>query len=362
MIGGFTFCGVDIADIGLEYAPDLDNTYVYRPTTIDIREESIDGQDGGYYYGMTKKPKEFILRCFFEEKAIDKGLMTNIYHTFKVGRSGKLVFKRKPWCYYYATVVSVPSPELRNYLNGLFTITMKAYYPYARCDEMIARRIAPIGEANDVDKSYFDVLRNTALFENQDMIPQTSFENVEDAVPILLANPGTERAPVCIKVSGDVGTGIVISNITTGQKCGIPTLTSNTTLFIDSLNGNVVAKKKNPVTDEETSLPGFLFHDKGFIELEPAYPCIRGIFATYSGQTVNTTNIIYEDVVGKYIFVDNQWVKIIKQIDRKTIEIDKTVSAGKCKTTIMLLNKIEITKNSSMNLSSLEFIYKPTFS
>ena len=88
MTGGFSFCGTDIATIGLEYAPELENTYVYKPAKARIHEETFDGHNGGYYYGSSLEPKEFVLRCYFEEKEIDRGLMARVENLFREGRSG----------------------------------------------------------------------------------------------------------------------------------------------------------------------------------------------------------------------------------------------------------------------------------
>ena len=108
MIGGFSFCGIDIADIGLEYAPDNDETYIYAPAESNIHEETFEGHDGGYSYGASREPKVFTLRCFYEDKHVAKGLMAKIFDLFRVGRKGLLIFKRRPWCYYYATVTAKP--------------------------------------------------------------------------------------------------------------------------------------------------------------------------------------------------------------------------------------------------------------
>lgn len=362
MKGGFTFCGVDITDIGLEYAPDLNQTYVYRPADVSIHEENFESNDGGYFYGANKKPKEFVLRCFFEEKAIDRGLMTYIYSLFKVGKTGKLVFKRKPWCYYYATVINSPAPDLRNYLNGLFTVTMKAYYPFARCDSMVSHRVLPLSDITPADKSHFDVMQNTALFETDEMVPQTLYENVSYMPPFILANPGTERAAVCVKIAGDVGDGLSIKNLTTGQTCFIRNITKEITtnqnrfLMVDALNGNTV------LTDGQTSKYAFIHHDKGFIELEPAYPCIRNIYVQHTGNTVTSVKRIYEDVVGKYIYLNNGWHRITSQQDTQTFTINESITNGTETTTIMFMNEMRISPVSTIDLSTLEFVYKPTFS
>ena len=370
MNGGFTFCGVDIADIGLNYAPELEQTYVYHPTNVNIHEQTFDGHDGGYYYGQTKQPKEFVLRCYFEDKAIDRGIMTKIYNTFKIGKSGKLIFKRKPWCYYYATVTNSPAPELFNYLNGLFTITMKAYYPFGQCDTMLTRR-APTQNITDADRSFYEILANTALFDDQKYINAlpTTFNDITSTTTVLLANPGTERSPVCICAKGNVGEGISINNMTTDQHCEIINLSSDTQdsdsynkyLLIDAMNGKTLIADMNANGNFVNERYAFKFHDKGFIQLEPAYPAIRNIFATFENDTAHLTNILTEDVVGKYIFAGTRWVKIVAQPDNRTLTLLNSVPSNRCKTMITLLNEIAI-MGTSFDLSYLSFVYKPTFS
>lgn len=59
MQGGFSFCGTDIADLGLEYVPETANTYVFAGSDYKIHEQVFDGHHGGYYYGSTVSPKVF---------------------------------------------------------------------------------------------------------------------------------------------------------------------------------------------------------------------------------------------------------------------------------------------------------------
>ncbi len=135
MTGGFTFDGIDIADLGLEYVPDNQNTYVYKPSQWNMNEESFDGHDGGYFYGTTVKPKDFTLRCIYEDSHVNSGGMTRLFHAFKRGRTGRLIFAKRPWCWYVTTVVSVDISQMTNYMNGVVTINMRAYYPFARTDK-----------------------------------------------------------------------------------------------------------------------------------------------------------------------------------------------------------------------------------
>ena len=355
--GGFSFCGVDIADLGLSYAPEKENTYVYRPTDVNIHEESFDGHDGGYFYGVSKQSKEFTLRCYFEDEAIDHGIMERIYNLFRTGKSGKLVFSRRPWCYYYATVTSLPHPELSNYLNGLITVTMKASYPFARSDFMYS-------EPDDIEHDL--VIQSTAMVDSELMVPQTTFTNPTSDTPIILHNPGTEYSPVSIMIAGDAGLGVVIRNKTTRQECKIVAMdkdhTSNVSkaVYVDGINGNTSVIS---MTGTDAATSGFVYHDSGYIQLAPAYPCIREIFVNPStSNTISLVNTLYDDVEGQYIFVDEKWYRIEKQLTDKSLRLNESVNTNGTNATIITkMNEIEIQPIDTMSLTHLSFLYKPTF-
>lgn len=122
MQGGFSFCGTDIADLGLEYVPDNANTYVFAGSDYKVNEQVFDGHHGGYFYGSTVQPKVFTLRCIYEETHINDGILTRVENFFRRGRSGRLVFKKRPWVYYVATVTGLDTSSITNYLNGIVTI------------------------------------------------------------------------------------------------------------------------------------------------------------------------------------------------------------------------------------------------
>ena len=361
MEGGFTFCGCDIAELGLEYAPENENTYVYAPTEAEIHDETFDGHHGGYAYGATKKPKEFILRCFFEEKAIDRGIMTRVYDLFRVGKSGKLVFKRKPWCYYYVTVKSRPKTEFTNYLNGLITITMTAYYPFARGINF--------GDTEDhafynlpSDLYHDDVVLNTGLLNKEGMVPSLSYTNLTSQKSIILFNPGTEPAQVGIAASGDSGSGVTIKNYTTGQECKLVAMSKavttdvNKEVFCDGINGKTLLR------GAATSEIAFLYHDHGFIELEPAFPILRNVFINYTGNTtIQLINNIKKDVRGEYIFANNKWLKILTQENNSIIVNEPVGISGEERTCICKMNELSIEPDSTMNIDRISFSYKPTF-
>lgn len=356
MKGGFSFCGIDIADIGMEYAPELEDTYVYRPAESEVHEELFDCHHGGYSYGATVKPKEFTLRCFFEN-TIDRGLMARFYSLFKVGKSGKLIFSRMPWYYYYATVTELDDSGLMSYRSGTIEIKMKAYYPFGRSDIFFCSR---------TDKDYYRIIENTALLEKEEMVPQMEFEQIQSSgtpVSIVLANPGTERSPVCISIAGDIGDGIDITNVTTGQTCGVvgfskaETTDVNKRVLIDSMNGKTV------LSGNGTTKPAFLYHDKGYIELEPSFPAERQIYViTTQGNVITTSNMLNESMIGKFIYANGSWHKIaeITDVYHMKIEGSTETNGNIFKTMIMPLNEIVIQPSTSMDIS-LSFIYKPTF-
>ena len=369
MRGGFTFKDVDIADVFLSYAPELGDTYVYRPAETNIHEETFDGHDGGYFYGLTKQPKEIILRCFFEQKNIDRGVMEKIHWLFRKGSSGKLVFQQRPWCYYYATVTEVDDKELFNYLNGFIKVTMKAYYPLARSDYSYFPRNC-IG--------YFKVMESTAFFEDENMMPDASLignNPLSARKSFLLYNPGTEYADVGIEIAGDAVQGVVIENLTTKQKCKFIGLTKEITsdankyVYYDGINGKCVLK-----SDTATEMNS-LYHDSGYINLAPGYPVYRDIYVeNISYNTVRVTNILYDvnieentelakrRYVGKYIYLNQRWIKINDVLSEHSLLLAENAGVNSTqRTVIATMNELVVYPVASMSLTKLNFKYKPTF-
>ena len=357
MKGGFTFNNVDIADLFLEYAPELSDTYVFRPTSTTPHDETFDGHTGGYFYGLTKEPKEFILRCFYDEKHINKGIMEKMHWVFRKGNSGKLVFQKRPWCYYYATVIDVDDTEVFNYLNGVIKITMKAYYPFARSDDMYY-------PSNRLD--YFDVMETTAFFDSESMMPAMDIageSTITSATSFLLYNPGNEFADVGIEIAGNAPTGVIIKNLTTNQECKFIALTSEATTTVnsyvcyDGINGKCILK--SPTQANINSL----YHDYGCINLAPGYPVTRNIVVSeIDGDTVTVANSVYETDIGKYIYLNSTWQKILDVVDEHTLTIASDNLQDAVQTTVIAtMNELVITPVQSMSITRLKFNYKPTF-
>lgn len=364
MKGGFSFCGVDIYDLGLEYAPENKDTYVYKSAPSKIQEQIFESMDGGYFFGVNIQPKDFTLRCYYEDKHIKNGLMTKIYNLFRVGRYGKLIFKDRDWCWYNATVTSVDATRMLNFKNGIIQITMKAYYPYATTDFYYLSR-------NILNRA--DILNNSAMLTDESMMPQMQFGSVKnpitDEMEILLYNPGTEPAKLSIEIAGDAGQGVSIINNTTNQECSFIafnkeiTTDANKYIVCDSLNGKTV------ITDGTNSELAFLYHDQGFIDLESAYPVDRKVkIHIDSGSNYFTTDyhFIY-DVVGKYVYVNNKWYKITSSEDDKYFIDDYFEFDFDGISTVALLNRLTVFHKSNsdseenMSLTRLNFAFIPTF-
>lgn len=219
MQGGFSFCGTDIAELNLEYVPDNANTYVWAGAQGKIHEQAFDAHDGGYFYGVTTGIKTFTLRCIFQETHINEGILTKVETFFRKGKTGRLIFKKRPWVYYVATVTDIQVGNITNYLNGFVVIQMKAYYPYGRSDDLFYPDDAEYKDniaANSNMLPASMAMTTSAIADGKTMTVQTE-------VP--LYNGGTEAAPVAIEIAGDVGDGVIITNSSTGQKCSFVGIT-----------------------------------------------------------------------------------------------------------------------------------------
>lgn len=359
MTGGFTFDGVDIADLDLEYAPELNNTYIYKPAGFKLHEQTFDGHDGGFYYGSSVQPKDFTLRCFYEGKHVMSGAMTKIYNVFKRNKTGRLIFKKRPWCWYVATVTNINIDQMFNYENGVVTITMRAYYPFARTDYMTI----PYGCEYEED-----MLKNSALVptlgDAYSTVFATSNNPIRGQTTLSIHNPGTERAKAIIRIAGDVGGGVTISNATTEQNCKYVAIThrlceDNFYIQTDSLNGQTIK------TDGTRSYPGFLYHDNGFIELDPGFPAYRDVPVRMEDNehTVYSDHKFTEDMLGRAIyFNDGSFSFIDSVVSDSEVHIEQSIlPTGGTTVNILKSNKIFIYPEDSINLTKFEILFRPTF-
>lgn len=389
MTGGFSFNGVDIQDIGLTYVPSVSQIYVYD-SKPKISQQTFEAHRGGYFYGAQSAPKDFTLRCIFQDSYVNDGIIDRIKGIFKIGTSGKLVFQKREWLYYIATVTSLDFTKFTNRQNGYVIIQMKAYYPYGRCDGVsvsnqiysaMNRDLSAGAVIDGFDaQTIMNLKYNTGLL-SQSMTPGTSYTsgaNSSNSYSFTLYNAGSEMADVAIKIAGNVGQGVTIQNVTTGQKCQFVGLTPGATLpsgnsisylLCDSMNGKVVGVSGLITTTQQLA---FMYHSGGFINLAPAYPIKRDIIlGQYFGSNksiITSAGRFTPDDAGKYIYIASKrsqsgsWKKIIEYRNKNQVVISGTLTTDDATGTIATMNQIRVTPKTTMNLTTLQFIYKPTFS
>ncbi len=247
MASSFTFQGVSSEAFGLRYAPETRDTYVWTPTSAAVHEQKFDGHSGGYFYGATHQPKDFTLKCYFEENHLKDGLLTHVANFYRVGAQGRLTFSRRPWIYYNVVVVSYDDSGITNIENGIVIIKMRAYYPYGRTD--LTKMVG-----DDYPQKYA-VWQNTGFTTNMSTLGNTGSTLSGNGY---LFNAGTAYADVAVTVhSLGSGNQAVITNVTTGQSCKV----TDTGITCDSMNGSVY------YTNNHNSAA--LYHDLGFIQLAP---------------------------------------------------------------------------------------------
>lgn len=354
MRGGFSFCGVDVAKFGLEYVPPLDQTYVFGSAPYEVHQETFDAHHGGYFYGTTVQPKDFTLKCFYQNQHIAHGSLSAIENFFRRGKTGRLIFEHRDWLWYTATVVDVDLRDLRNYSNGFVTITLRAYYPFARHD------FISIGDENMLN--YYLAANSGLLLDSE--TPVTTFDSITESSQILLYNGGSERAGVAIALAGDAKEGIVITNKTTNQTAKFVAFTKDTTTNVDKYIVSDAINGKTVLTDGTTSELGFLYHDHGFIELEPSFPIERDVFASYvsgSNKVSILSSDIGDDVIGRHIKIDGAWLKILEKYNDELIVERPLTITGSQNTDIVTMNEVSINLSQGAELTKLHFIYKPTF-
>ena len=354
MNGGFSFCGTDIDTLGIRYAPDLPSTYVYNQAYSN-HAEAFEAHHGGYHYGDTVKPKEFRLRCYFEDANINHGTIDRVLSFFRRGRCGRLVFRQREWLWYNATVISVDTSQLRNYLNGVITVTMSAFFPFGRCDFL----------SIDEGMSDASLLENSGFIKSS-LMPPTQFSNIGANKQFLLYNPGNEEAPVAIEIAGDAGDdGIVITNTSNGTHCNLVAFTKQSTtlagktIITDGLNGKTV------LTDGQNASVFFMAHDHGFLSLNPSHPIRRDISISYRNNILTTESGFDAQDIGRHISINGTWYKITEVNATGEARIDDSQrpisNQGTCVTSAVRMNEIVVQLSPGAHIDTLRFLYKPTF-
>lgn len=364
MKGGFSFCGVDIADIGLTYVPETSAIYSpYSGAAFNVSASTDGTMDGGLFYGTTLKPKEFTLRCIFEDSDVRGGIMSEVLNLFSRGRTGKLVFKNRDWLWWNATVTStVDTSRFTNYMNGFVSVTLTAYYPFARSDI--------ISLTGEEDEAFAKDLKNNSGIIAADKMPAIP-EVFGNSTEFAVYNPGTETAKCAISIAGDLTDGIVITNSTTGQTCELRGInTGSKKLIIDSMNGKTILYNSENGSKENA----YLYHRGGFIDLAPGTMAFRDITVylptgndrTYVIESGRDNIRVTEELAGKWMIntdIQLQLKGVWRNTSLQTVKYKPTPFEERYTVDVVdNVNMITVTKNTpSVTIDSLEFNFKPTF-
>lgn len=175
----------------------------------------------------------------------------------------------------------------------------------------------------------------------------------------LLYNPGTERAYTIFRITGNVGDGMLIRNLTTGQRCKIINLTDESLLPGAHLELDSRMGQTRIALGDSREL-AFAMHDEGYIELAPCTPFERSIAISHTegSNIVTSEERFLPHMAGQFLYLDG-WKKIRQITDaHSAILSDKAASSGTTAVPIVTMNEIEIS-GENLALTTLAIDYTP---
>lgn len=346
---GFSYRGVHCCEFGIGYIPGPAERMLNYPEFKQY-EEDVKGRDGAYYYGNNVNVRDFELDCYVEKVSTED--LEKMYQWLHRDYEGKLVFDNRPFVYYEVRPSKPPKGNLyptTEYCNstgvtlwsGTLTLYFKGYEPHGKMSYIFY-------EETDVDnaKDHCGILPRSKM--PSQISPQ--------AGSYLVYNPGTEKTNTVIRIAGHAPNGVTITNNTTNEKCTLLHLPANTDwLEIDGNVGGVYEEGSNPHL-------AFEYHEEGYITLAPCVPYCRDISATYTKGS-NIVSVLdtrmTDEFVGRYIWINGEWLKIIYVKNEKEAVVNKNVTAsGTDLTMIVVMNEISI-DGEGLSLTRFELEYAP---
>ena len=176
----------------------------------------------------------------------------------------------------------------------------------------------------------------------------------------LLYSPGTETGHTVFRVAGDVGEeGLLIRNLTTGQKCKVVNLKAGSLLEGACLELDSEKCQTRIVLGDKTEL-AFPFHDEGYITLAPCLPFVRTINVSHTAGSnmVSSNGAFAPHMRGQYLYLDG-W-KCIRQVtDANTVILSVPAErTGMTDTPVVTMNEIEITGGEGLTRFEVECQYR----
>lgn len=207
----------------------------------------------------------------------------------------------------------------------------------------------------------YDNAPDSATLAHTGLLPSTIMPAAPtlESRSFLLYNPGTEAAHTVIRIAGDVGSGMLIRNLTTGQRCKIVDLKADSLLDGQVLELDSYRGQTRTVLGEHVEM-AFPFHDEGYITLAPCTPFIRSLRVNYTANS----NIITSDggflphMEGQFVYLGG-WkeIRLVSSENRAVIS-EIIAESGSSETPVVTMNEIEISGN-GLDLSKMEIEYTP---
>lgn len=361
-MSNFTYRGVNLSDYGILYAPENKDWHIWVDGFRSF-EQVIDSQHGGQWYGASVSPKEFELRCYFED--ITEYQLSAATTLFSRGAYGNLVFDERPWLIYKARVVKPCAFEkyvsYDGKYSGLVTIYLTAHYPFATTD------MVTLEDATQYTTKQSIILGTTGLIPSSQLPANTAPSSIiprANAFTNLYLNAGDAEAHTIIKIAGDVGKGVTIYNQTNGMYCKVIGITAALTtsvskwVEINSRTGEVF------LTNGTVNDAGWKYHDRSFIDISPSAPIQRDKTITYAaGSTIGMADDFFSDEsVGKFIRIGSAWRKITSVNSANSAVVDYTFpGAGSAVTNIVRFNEVSVSPVEGMSLTKFELTSRHTF-
>ncbi len=175
----------------------------------------------------------------------------------------------------------------------------------------------------------------------------------------MIYNPGTEAAHTIIRLAGNVGEGLTIRNLTTGQGCKVQNLTSGSLLEGACLELDSRMGQTRIALGEQVEM-AFPFHEEGYITLAPCTPFVRSmtVCSTAGNNEVTSAGGFMPHMKGQYLYLDG-WRKITQVTDSNhAIVLPAPDKTGKTDTPVVTMNEIELS-GEGVNLTRFEIDYVP---
>lgn len=343
-LNGFTFNGKHSSEFGLYYIPSPANRMQNTPD-FELREATVTGHHGGYYYGSQAKIREMTLECYFE--GITLKTFEDMICWIHSDNKGDQVFDDRPFVVYSAVVWKKPTGKVytiknENDINEVYSGTISIFF---KCYEPFGKMTYNAYDTYDVDGA----MAHCGIIEKSEMPDKIS----PSVGTYLVYNPGTEVCDTIIRVAGSAPNGLTIEN-SSGDICKQVSLPSSGYLEINSDYGTVKAMPTNELA--------FEYHDDGYIRLLPCTPYERDVEVVYtedSNIVSFSTRLTDNTLIGRYMRLNGEWLRIVSINSDDSVIVNKRLSiSGTEHTMIAAMNELTVSGDGA-SLTQFEIEYVP---